>query len=812
MISLSFEQLFYIYITAAVLFLIGGISIFIYRRLKNRSRLLAALNYILYEVTLPSPENVKKEGASVSFKELISMMEQFYIGMSAAFEKRWFGQSSFSLELALPSVGEETTFFVAVPRSKARLFEKQLQSLYPFARVEEKKEDYNIFNPEGGSAGAYFTLAENPALPIRTYQRLDADPLEVVANAFSKLKKEGEGAALQIVLAKDPSGFRGKLKKALEGLRKGKQLSQIKSGGGLSQTILETLSFLMTGKEAEKKTEEKIQIDEELIKLVEEKAGFPLMSANIRLITSAASHEEAEAILQELASAFLQFTEPRGNSLKLKQVYAKELEKLIYQFSFRLFNKKRAMPLNTRELTSFYHFPSGLTSAPKLKLLKAKDAPAPVGLPAEGILLGENIFRGETAAIRLAKDDRRRHLYIIGQTGTGKTTFIQSMVKQDIEAGEGLCVIDPHGDMVETILGYVPENRVEDVVYFNPANIERPMGLNFLEYDPVYPEQKTFIVNELLEIFRKLYADVPEALGPMFETYFRNATMLVMEDPASGSTLLEIERVMAEKEFRQLKLLRSRNPIVNAFWRDVAEKAGGEAALANMVPYITSKFDAFLTNEFMRPILLQEKSTINFREIIDKGRIFLINLSKGRLGETNSALLGLIIVGKILMAAFSRVNIPEEERRDFYLYLDEFQNVTTPSIATILSEARKYRLSLIIAHQFIGQLTDPIRLAVFGNVGSVASFRIGSDDAEFMAKQFEPVFSEHDLLNIENFNAYLKLLARGQTTKPFNIKILPPQKGDSAVAESLKAFSAQKYGRPHEEVEKEINRRLDTKP
>ena len=707
------------------------------------------------------------------------------------------GETAFFLELALPSVGEETAFYAAVPRRHARLFEKQLQSIFPQARIEEKYEDYNIFHPAGGNAGAYFVLAENPVLPIRTYQRLNSDPLEVIATAFSKLQKEGEGAALQIAVAREPGGFRGSLKEVLKNIRAGRGLK-------FKESIF---AFIFGGDKKTDKKETPAAIDEELVKLVEEKAGFPMMSANIRLVTSAASTEEAENILRELSSAFMQFGEPRGNNFKLKQVHGRKLDKFLYNFSFRFFDRSRAMPLNSRELTSIFHFPSGLIAAPKIKFLKAKEAPAPAGLTSEGIILGENIFRGEKTEVKLAGEDRRRHLYIIGQTGTGKTALIQNMAKQDIEAGRGLCIIDPHGDMVETILGYVPEKRKEDVIYFDPAATLRPLGFNFLEYDPAYPEQKTFIVNELLEIFRVLYADVPEALGPMFETYFRNAALLVMEDPASGNTLLEIERVMAEKDFRELKLSRSRNPVVNAFWREVAEKAGGEAALANMVPYITSKFDAFLTNEFMRPILLQEKSSINFREILDGSRIFLINLSKGRVGETNARLLGLIIVGKLLMAALSRVNIPEESRRDFYLYLDEFQNVTTPSIATILSEARKYRLNLVLAHQFIGQLAENIKLAVFGNVGSIASFRIGAEDAEFMQKQFEPVFSAHDLLNIDNFSAYLKILAHGRTFKPFNIKTFPPQKGNTAMNQTLKSLSALKYGRPREEVETEINRR-----
>ncbi|MEK7566981.1 MAG: type IV secretion system DNA-binding domain-containing protein [Patescibacteria group bacterium] len=795
----TFEQLFYIYIGASAVFIAGGVSIFLIRRFKKRRELLSSLEFALYEITLPRETDSKKEQAS--FKDLVSRMEQFYVGMSAVIEKRWFAPSSFALELALPTVGEEAIFYVAVPRNRSRLFEKNLQSLYPSAKAEEKKEDYNIFNPLGASAAAFLTLAENPVLPIRTYQRLDADPLEVIANAFSKLKKEGEGVAVQIILSHGPKNFKSLLKNSVKAVREGKKIKSSKSGFG------ESLMFLITGGSGEKSKKESITVDEETLKLLEEKTSFPALNANIRIVASATTSEEAESIVHELGSAFRQFEEPGGNSFELKPVSRRNLDDFIYRFSFRIFDKKRAVTLNTRELTSIYHFPTGTAIAPSLKFLRAKDAPAPAGLPADGIILGENIYRGQSLTIKLSRDDRRRHLYIIGQTGTGKTTLLQNMIKQDIESGEGLCVIDPHGDMIETVLGYIPKNRADDVVYFDPAETSRPMGFNFLEYDPAYPEQKTFIVNELLEIFRKLYADVPEALGPIFETYFRNSTLLVMEDPLSGNTLLEISRVMSDAEFRKLKLSRSKNPVINSFWKDVAEKAGGEAALANMVPYITSKFDTFLTNEFMRPILLQEQSSLKFREIIDGGKILLVNLSKGRVGETNASLLGLIIVGKLMMAAFSRINILEEKRRDFYLYLDEFQNVTTPSIATILSEARKYRLDLIIAHQFIGQLSDPIRLAVFGNVGSIASFRIGADDAEFVQKQFEPVFGTQDLMNIENFNAYLKLLVRGQTTKPFNIRVLAPQKSDTESAALIKNLSLQKYGRPRNEVEEEINRR-----
>ena len=461
--------------------------------------------------------------------------------------------------------------------------------------------------------------------------------------------------------------------------------------------------------------------------------------------------------------------------------------------------------MSTEELTSIFHFPNVLVETPKLKILKAREAPPPANLPDEGLLLGYNIFRAERSEIRMLDDDRRRHLYVIGQTGTGKTAFLKNLIVQDIRDGKGVCFIDPHGDTAEEILDMVPRHRYQDVIYFNPGDVERPLGLNMLEFDPGFPENKTKIVNELFGIFQKLYGAIPESMGPMFEQYFRNATMLVMDDPSSGNTLLEISRVMSDKAFRDLKISRAKNIVVKNFWTQIAEKAGGEGELRNMIPYITSKFDVFLANEIMRPIIAQEKSAFNFREVMDNGRILLVNLSKGRLGDINSALIGLIIVGKLTIAALSRSDVPEyEKRRDFYLYIDEFQNITTDSIATILSEARKYRLNLIVAHQFIKQLQENIRNAVFGNVGSLAAFRIGSDDGEFMEKQFAPAFKAPDLLNIDNYNCYVKLLIRGETTPPFSLKTYPPEKGDRETAAIIKEISRTKYGRPKDEIEQEI--------
>jgi hypothetical protein len=401
----------------------------------------------------------------------------------------------------------------------------------------------------------------------------------------------------------------------------------------------------------------------------------------------------------------------------------------------------------------------------------------------------------------MSKPDRLRHFYVIGQTGTGKTTLLKNMIIEDIKNGDGVCFIDPHGSDVQDILANIPKERIEDVIYFDPSYTPRPFGLNMLEYDQAHPEQKIFVVNELLSIFKKLYSAVPESMGPAFEQYFRNATMLVMEDVETGNTLLEISRVLADPKFRELKLSRCKNPIVVQFWREIAMKTTGEAGLANMTPYITNKFDVFLSNDVMRPIIAQESSSFHFREIMDTKKILLVNLAKGKLGDINSNLLGLILVGKILMAALSRVDSFGKQLPDFYLYIDEFQNITTDSISSILSEARKYGLGLTVAHQFIAQLEQGIKDSVFGNVGSMAVFRVGADDAEFLQTQFAPIFTGTDMLKIENRNAYLKMLVNGRPVPPFNIETVPPSKGTPEIADQLKQLSYLKFGRDRATVD-----------
>jgi hypothetical protein len=547
--------------------------------------------------------------------------------------------------------------------------------------------------------------------------------------------------------------------------------------------------------------------DDELVKSLESKLAKNNFETNIRIVVSALSKDRAENVFNQISNTFDQYSSLKLNNFKVYKVWGGERARdIIYKYSFRLFDTEKSFILNSEELTSVFHFPSSVTKIPNLIMLKAKHAPAPANLSREGLVLGVNKYREEKKEVRIKPSDRRRHLYIIGQTGTGKSVFQSNLIEQDILSGQGVGVIDPHGDLIEDILGKIPNNRVEDVVLFDPSNLDRVVGLNMLEYDPKFPEQKTFIVNELINIFDKLY-DLKQTGGPLFEQYTRNALMLLMDDPNEVYTLMEVPKVLSDENFRHKLLAKCQNILVKEFWEKQAEKAGGEGSLKNMVPYITSKFDTFISNDYVRPIIGQTKSTFNFREIIDSKKIFLVNLSKGRLGEINSSLIGLIVTGKISMAAFSRVDTPEEKRSDFYLYIDEFQNFATDSISTILSEARKYKLCLTIAHQFIGQLPQLIRDSVFGNVGTMAVFRVGADDAEFLEKQFQPTFSVRDLINIGNRNFYTKLMIDGEISKPFNVMTNPPSVSDVVRAADIKQYYFLVYGRDRFFAEKDIKER-----
>lgn len=815
-----------------------------------------ALDFVLLEIAVPTPP-ADKGG---TLKDVVAQMEQLYLAMfpfvtfpepiffkDYIFRKQ-IHREHLTFELAVSQGKEDAVFYVAVPRAKRDLIEKQIFAVFPRAYIAEKKDDYNPFNQFGVTLGAYGAYARASTLTIKTADEFVYDPLNVTFSALSKITKEGEGAALQISVAPAGDYHTKRMAKVMADLNKGKKATgavYTEHGFFFKPPIWRTLppGFAKeVGKafqevDEEKKKSNKKDTDSHAVEAVKKKMKSVIYGVNIRIVASARTRERAQRILSDMEAVFGQYDDPKGNRLRFIPLKKKKaLRSFLRSFIFRTFNRfddgsflrqlgrefTRKIPapnlflgplltMNVEELANLYHLAiaGGSTSSREAKTSGAKRTPVPPGLPDKGIRIGKNVYSNVETKIHFTPDDRLRHMYVIGQTGTGKTTFLKNMIIQDIENGEGVAFIDPHGIDVQEILSRIPKERYDDVIYFDPAYTERPMGLNMLEYDPRYPEQKTFVVDEMFKIFKKLYGDVPEAFGPIFEQYFRNSTLLVLDDPDTGSTLMDISRVLSDEDFRHLKLSRCRNPVVRHFWEDIAENVRGEGALQNVVPYITSKFDIFIANEIMRPIVGQQRSAFNLKDIMDNKKILLVNLSKGRLGDANANLLGLILVGKIMMTALARTEYLNQNPPPFYLYIDEFQNITTNTIAVILSEARKFRLSMTMAHQFIGQLIPEIKNAVFGNVGTLVSFRVGPDDAEYLTKQFEPVFVPNDFIILDNYYAYLKLLAGGKPIIPFTLQTIPFQTGDFLNVDALKQLSYQRFGRNREAVEEEIRQKYE---
>ena len=774
--------------------------------LKESSPLFKALDMKLFEISLPDTND--NEENKKGLKELLNMMEQFYAGMHSVGEGREnINRDHFTLEIALAEGSDRFVFYAAVPSHKADLFEKQLFGVHADAKITEATDDYNIFQEGSVVSASYGALVNNEIFPIKLYDTLDNDPLNIILNIFTKLKKTGEGAAIQFTICPEDDNIVKRFHNVLEEVKKGTSVKDA-TASLFKQLGKEAGSFVKDFFVSDKpKEKEEKKIDDKAVENINEKIKSTMMATNIRIIVSAEIEARSKQILSDIESSFNQFTEADRNGFNFKRPKGRDLSRLVHDFSYRTFSEEYSMILNLKELATIFHFPHGIVSS-QLKQAPAGIAPAPIEMGEEGILLGTNSYRGKDTKIYMTPEDRLRHLYIIGQTGTGKTSILKNMIAQDIKNGNGCCFIDPHGSDVQDILSYIPKERIDDVIYFDPAYTARPMGLNMLEYDPRFPEQKTFVVNELMNIFIKLF-DMRATGGPMFDQYFKNSAFLAMDDPENHATLLEITRVLGNKEYRDSLLAKCKNPIIKEFWTN-AEKTTGDQSIANFIPYITSKFDNFISNDIMRPVVLQEKSAFNFREIMDNKKILLVNLSKGRLGEINANLIGLLLVGKIQMAAMSRVDMYGQKMNDFYLYIDEFQNITTDSIASILSEARKYHLSLTIAHQYIAQLEEGIKNAVFGNVGSTIVYRVSTEDANYVEQKFKPTFTAADIMKLENFNSYVSMLVKGMPVKPFSMTSHYSLANSFApnssleVVEKIKELSYLKYGRPREEVEEEI--------
>ena len=801
---------------AVLIFVVVTIILFTIRWLvRSRKQYLGSFGSKVLLVKVPKElrkEDTNMEKSQQQLQELIGRMETLFASLGSLKPQSgfmaWFVGRSDQVAFEIVLQQDKILFYVVTPAKWQNFLEEQIHSQYPFANIEEVT-DYNIFSPTGVTLASYLMLRRSSCFALKTYRKLEADPMNSLTNALAKLE-EGDGASIQfLVRPVDPAWRKMGLRIARE-MQQGKKLSDVHQTSLSSSLWKGFKSLFKAPKDPEKKTSYQLSpLEQEMVKGLEEKASKAGLETCVRLVVSGASPDKAQRYMNDLLAAFGQFSIYEfGNSFKKDM--PRWQSHIVHGFIHRQFDEDHRYVLSTEELASLFHFPLPSTETPKIAWLLSRKALPPANLPTEGILLGHSNYRGHKYEVRMKPQDRRRHFYMIGKSGTGKTELLKAMAQQDIEAGKGVCIIDPHGDFAEDALEFVPKSRAEDVIFIDPSDYERPIGLNMLEFDPRYPHLRTFVINEMLKIFDKLY-DLKATGGPMFEVYMRNAILLLMDHPESGMTLMDIPRVLADEQYRNMKLSHCTSLEVKDFWTKEALKAGGEASLQNMVPYITSKLSSFIYNDYMRPIIGQQKSAFNIADAMNEQKIIILKLPKGKLGDQNAYLLGMIMVGKILDGALKRGDMDPEKRKDFYLYIDEFQNFLTDSISSILSEARKYGLDLIIAHQFIGQLVQgankdtAIRDAIFGNVGTMCVNRIGMDDAEFLAKEFAPVFTEFDLVNVEAFTFNIKMLIDGQSSRPFNFSPLRarrPATKDLSIL--IKALSREKFGRPRAVVESEI--------
>jgi hypothetical protein len=777
--------------------------------LHRQHREIRGLRKVVLQITVPKESSEansqNKNYSNQEIREKINSAESMFASLGGLKAekgiKAWFiGRDD---EVSFEIVVHEglVRFYVALPPKMQDLVEEQIHANYPHAEIEEI-DDYNIFTPTGASAGAYLVFKRENYFPIKTYQKLEIDPLSNITNALATIPNP-DGAAIQIIVRSAPAAWRKPAVKIASLMQQGKSLEEAKARvrGGFGE-VLRQLRAKPKPKDQPEKERRLTPFEEEMVKGLEEKASKSGLDVNIRIIAAGKDQAAADRHLSDILSAWSQLNIYQyGNSFQ--KVYPTMKDVFYHRFIYRGFDERKKIVLNAEEAASVYHFPGPWIETPNIYWLSARHAPPPVNMPTDGITLGFNDYRGIRSIVKMKRADRRRHLYIIGRSGSGKSNLMIQMAVQDIRNGEGVCIVDPHGEFVEDVLPHIPAERAEDVILFDPSDLKRPLGLNMLEAES--EEQKDMVAQEMVSIFYQLFG--AEMIGPMFEHQMRNVMLTLMADMRNPGTLTEIPRMFTDKEFQQKWIKNVTDPVVRDFWEKEMAKTS-DFHKSEMLGYLVSKVGRFVENEMMRNIVGQAKSSFSFREAMDKKKILLINLSKGKTGDINANLLGMIIVSKLQMAALSRADMPEAERNDFYLYIDEFQNFITDSISVILSEARKYKLNLIMAHQYMGQLAPKgdtkVRDAILGNAGTIMSFRIGIEDAEILEKEFAPTFSAFDLVNVAKFTSYTKLLIENTASKPFNMGVYPPMKGNKKLGDAIKQLSRLKYGRDKTLVEMEI--------
>ncbi len=754
-----------------LMFLLAILIVFVFMLFqwyKHRNKESNALDFVTLLIRVPKDNETKIDSAEQMFAGLYSLKKTGFFAFTKA-------EDLFSLEIV--AMEEDIAFYLNCPRRIRDLVEKQINGAYSNAEIKEVDE-VNIFNKKGKVAFTSLKLEKASFYPIKMYKDLPIDGLNSLTSALSKMGT-GEGAIIQILMQPESKKWQN-----------------------------QGHSFVATQKKREadpnKATYGHDPKEMEVISQKTEKPGFRV---SLRIVVSAKEEYIADSHLTNIKGAFSQYTSAY-NSFKKSYIFLKHLFMIDFLYRYMPILNKDTFILNTEELATLFHLPNKTVETHHIRWLNAKNAPAPNKIPKEGLHLGKSTYRGEVREVFIGEDDRRRHMYIVGKTGTGKSEFLKEMILQDIENGKGVCAIDPHGEFIEDILQLMPPERADDVIYFNPSDLTRPMGLNMMEADT--EEQRHFVVGSVIGLMYKLYDPHRTGIiGPRFEHAIRNAMLTIMYK--KGTTFIELVRIMTDTKFLDEMLPLVKDPVVKRYWTDQIAQTS-DFHKSEVLDYIVSKFGRFVTNKTMRNIIGQPFSSFNIRQAMDEQKIILCNLSKGILGEEDAKFLGLILVPKVLTAAMARQDMAMELRKDFYLYVDEFQNYATEDFAVILSEARKYRLNLIVANQFVSQIDEEVKNAVFGNVGTMVAFRVGVPDANFLQHEFSPTFNEGDLVNIEKYHVYVKTIVKNEPVPPFSMSLMKDMDSIKArmnpkQAEMIKELSRLKYGKDRDVVEAEIQSR-----
>lgn len=779
---------------------------------------------VYLRVTMPRREvkKFKEEENEKDFRESIAQMEQLIRSLHEMREldlANWSHTLIWNYDNTVFEIvcrNKQVYFYVVTQERYKNLISKKITSYYVDADIEEVKA------PEISPKNKFMRIfnlyyARSFYLPIKTYKIIEQDAINDFTNIFSEMKAD-ESAVIQLVLDPRSRGWSKKATKIATERFKGQQ-----GGDNIISRFFRAL-FFGSGPSSRTYTPgvsegdsyvRMLQSDEEIWKNVGLKARQPGFNVTIRILAIAKTHKRMRELMNSLLVSFNIFLDQGMNWFQAKRVVPIDwLNNKVMFFNFRhrlnAYHGERSSLMVPEEIASIYHFPNSVyNKTPVIKYLSFKSIPAPGVLPNEGLLLGKNHSRGKDHLIHILEKDRSRHMYVLGKSGTGKSYLLGEMAKQDIANNQGLAVIDPHGDLVRRLANYIPAKRIKETIYFQPGDQERPMGLNILEANT--PAEAEMAAIQATDIFIKIFGN--EIFGPRIQHYFRNGCLTLMEDQDEGATLIDVPRLFVDEAFRKYKVAKVQNPTVRSFWMHEYENTA-EREKKEIIPYFSSKFGPFITNRTMRNIVGQSKSGFNFQDVMDSGKILLIDLSKGDLGDLNTQLLGLVMVAKFQSATMMRSKIEEKQRKPFYLYVDEFQNYATESFATLLSEARKYNLGLIMAHQYLRQIQDAektsLREAVFGNIGALVCFRVSAEDAEYLEKEFGSPVTAHDLANISRFNAYCKMTINNRLTRPFSMEsIYADQKGIiEGRAKFIRDYSRMKYGRKLEMVNAEIEHRI----